>query len=170
MEAFSFGVTVNFSNLTLDSSSTRLCEEHCDPPDAIGEGFVETANDNRVSYTIGLLIKPIKGFSIGAVYSKRPEFSLTSSHFYKDCCPAWGHSEILQIPDSLSLGFSLKPMDQLSVNMDIVRTRYSQLMDGYRQAMQQVQVRRLAACRRSIPFSNRLLELTNIRKLFSKGC
>jgi long-chain fatty acid transport protein len=125
-QRFNLGVTFNISRLHFDGKS------RVSVPNFLGERDSISSDDTGVSFTTGLLVKASKSISVGAVYSHRPTFSITS-HSESFGLFGWDvetkHS--LRIPDSLGAGISWQANDRFSWNVDVVRVRYSQLMDHY---------------------------------------
>jgi long-subunit fatty acid transport protein len=129
----SLGATLNISKLSLDHTTTRLDLLKQFRQDG-GPLNIQALNGDstKASVSLGALIKPVESFSLGVVYSRRPEFDLTSS-YVAVLVPGSENvqSQKFKVPDSFGFGVSYRFSESFAVNFDIDRILYSQLNDGY---------------------------------------
>jgi long-chain fatty acid transport protein len=130
LQPVNLGATLNISKLELDSQTQRRID-----PKTVQNTLSLGSNDVAFSMTVGTLVEARQNLSIGAVYSRRPNFEALSTFqqpFIRLQVPPIHTQEVsLKIPDSLAFGFSYQPSDRVTINSDVVRVFYSQLMDEY---------------------------------------
>ena len=95
------------------------------------------SSDVRYSVNFGLKFEPLQLFSFGAVYRSGPRFNIVNSiedvRVYD-----LGRTNILKanqglvfkVPDVYSFGVALRPLESLTLSLDMVRVEYSDLIKG----------------------------------------
>jgi len=116
------------------------------PPDPIGPpSFTDDRRTSTrlvdgtdLSWTVnvGLLWKPTKDFSAGAVYRRGPRFETTITRedgpFFNGALVARDIDDFaLKVPDVIAGGISYRFFDRLTVAVDVVHIFYSQLLNGF---------------------------------------
>jgi len=90
--------------------------------------------DKDVTFNAGIMIRPTKKFSAGAVYRQGADHTLTSSlttRFLGDTETTTAPVKV-SIPDSYGFGLALRPTEQLTLALDIARVEYTDLGEGRR--------------------------------------
>jgi long-subunit fatty acid transport protein len=133
-ENFSFGFTLNYSTLDIESNTLRLDNRDAFP--GLDERLNQealTGDDSAFSYSLGVLINPGGVVSVGGVYTNRPEFDVTSTYtvFSQPNNFVNVTDQVFTAPDSYGFGFTVRPSDAFSINLDVNRILYSQLNDSY---------------------------------------
>lgn len=141
---FSIGGSIIISDLDLNSTTFRTFA-NSDPAVRDAQNFYSlTGNDTKFAFTVGAIASPSDLVSFGVVYARRARFDVQShSCFFggggedaQTCPDPAFQREVfldteLKIPDSFAFGISVHPVSSLSVNFDVNRVLYSQMMDGY---------------------------------------
>lgn len=89
------------------------------------------AQDNAFGLNLGLTYKPLPPLSLGVVYKMNPKFEAVEVETGDEAKKPGPFRNVLNIPDILGLGVSYKPNDVITVNSDVVRIQYSDLMDDF---------------------------------------
>jgi long-chain fatty acid transport protein len=128
----SIGVTVFASNLDFEHGTTRIGGNQTQ------NVFSLTSEGTSVGFTIGGLFDISKYVSVGSVYSRRAKFDAVATNTTPNIPARFPGANAttmqqteLKIPDSISIGVSFKPNDNIRINADYNRIFYSQLMDNY---------------------------------------
>jgi len=103
------------------------------------EVFSVNSNSSDIKYSInfGLKFEPHPDFSFGAVFRSGPRFDIANT--IKDVTQSSGGTVIRQadqnlvfkVPDVYSLGAAYRPLDNLTLSLDLVRVQYSDLIGGF---------------------------------------
>ncbi len=95
------------------------------------------SSDTKYSINLGLKFEPNPDFSFGAVFRSGPRFDIVNT--IKDIDESSGRTVIRQanqdlvfkVPDVYSLGAAYRPLDNLTLSLDLVRVQYSDLIDSF---------------------------------------
>jgi long-chain fatty acid transport protein len=94
---------------------------------------VELVEESDTTFALGFKWTPIDRISIGGVYKQGPEFD--APLFYADTASQFNYSNVAQTkfhtPDIMGVGISLRPIPVLTVNIDAVHVKYSNLVDDF---------------------------------------
>jgi long-chain fatty acid transport protein len=129
---FSIGASAGVSTISLQSSLTRYFLELFDPGSVANTA---TIDDTGLNFFInaGLIYKPTENLAIGAIFKRRPTFSLSHTFkfttFPKDSTITKDIN--FNVPSSAGIGISYRPTDVLTLSVDAVWIRYSQLTDKF---------------------------------------
>jgi long-subunit fatty acid transport protein len=95
---------------------------------------VELVEATDTTFGFGFKWSPTDKISVGGVYKQGPEFETTL--FYADASTQFNFSErakpTFHIPDIAGLGVSFRPIPVLTVNVDAVHVKYSNLADDHK--------------------------------------
>lgn len=98
--------------------------------------------ESDTTYTVGFKYQASDRLSIGGVYKKGPKFN--TSLYLNDIVGGTGLSNIgnatFHIPDSYGVGLSYRPVPVLTINIDSVRVKYSDLTDDFHSIYPEIQV------------------------------
>jgi long-subunit fatty acid transport protein len=98
--------------------------------DVDSNGEIKNKQQHDLTYGAGVKWTVSDRISIGAVYKKGPKFATPT--FAATADTNFGYVKIaeteFQLPDTLGLGFSVRPIPVLTINVDAVRVSYSQLV------------------------------------------
>jgi long-subunit fatty acid transport protein len=96
-------------------------------------GEVELSEVSDTTFGFGFKWSPTDKISVGGVYKEGPEFE--TSLFYADSASQFNFSERARpnfhIPDIAGLGVSVRPTQVLTINVDAVHVKYSNLADDH---------------------------------------
>lgn len=131
-EMFSVGLSGGLSAINMNSSLARYRLELF-LPGTIANIAQINDNNNQAFVNLGVIFKPAENLSFGAIYKRRPEFTLkhsfTFSNFPKDSTAI---KQIhFNVPSSWSIGASYRPTDVLTIAIDAVGITYSQLTKDF---------------------------------------
>ena len=129
---FSLGASFGLSQLSMTSRLSRYYLEVFDPGNIANEATIN-ADDNSFFVNAGVLVRPMKNLSIGAIFKYRPQFKvphdLLISTFPTDTVL---REEInFNIPSSIGIGVSYSPTDVLTLSFDVVGVAYSDLTKDF---------------------------------------
>jgi len=131
-EHVSFGVSGGVSTVSMTSNLTRYLLEVFTPGTVASTATIDD-NDFNFFLNAGILFKPRENLSIGAIYKRRPEFKLKHSFLVANTPNDSVTVKTINfnIPSSMGIGISYRPLDALTISFDAVRVRYSQLTDDF---------------------------------------
>jgi long-chain fatty acid transport protein len=143
-DSLSLGAGLSWHDFEIDTSSARYNPFIGDVNDNAALISVQSqrGDDNDLAYTLGLIYRGTDNFNIGVAYHSAPEFEYNASNiagpaFFAQLAPGVFNNQLLadqdvgfKAPDMLSIGFSWRPTDKLTVNLDINKINYSNLSDG----------------------------------------
>ena len=96
-------------------------------------GQVDLVEETDTTFAAGFKWVPTDKISVGGVYKKGPTFS--APLFAADANTNFDFVTLantkFHIPDIMGLGVSVRPMQALTVNVDAVRVKYSNLVDDF---------------------------------------
>jgi hypothetical protein len=99
-----------------------------------------SGSDIDIGFNVGILWKPIADLSVGAVFRRGPQFNLQetllSEPVPSSSAPSsFGHIQVVdfrfKVPDSYGAGVAYRFFDRFTIALDVVRIRYSQLLDNF---------------------------------------
>jgi long-chain fatty acid transport protein len=99
-------------------------------------GVNSNSSDTKYSINLGLKFQPHPDFNFGAVFRSGPRFDILNT--IEDVDETSGRTIIRQadqdlvfkVPDVYSLGVACRPLDNLTLSLDVVRVQYSDLIGG----------------------------------------
>jgi long-subunit fatty acid transport protein len=101
---------------------------------------VELVEESDTTFAVGFKWTPMDRISFGGVYKQGPEFE--SPLFYADTTSQFNFSQVantkFHTPDIFGVGVSLRPIPVLTVNIDAVHVKYSNLVDDFVSAVPEV--------------------------------
>jgi long-subunit fatty acid transport protein len=113
------------------SQSFRLDQILVQTTGNLRDGELENAEETDTTFAVGFKFAPTDWLSFGGVYKQGPEFD--TKLFYAD--PQTEYLEAAQttfhIPDVAGIGVSVRPIPTLTLNADVVRVTYSNLVDNF---------------------------------------
>lgn len=140
------GAGLSYYDFEIDTAVTRF------DPNRFGSGDLTAAlissqqqqgDDTDFGYNLGLIFRGSDNFSIGVAYRSAPEFeyrafNIAGPAFLADAlAPGIFTGELLadqnvgfKAPDTLGVGFSWRPSDNLTINLDVNHIAYSNLSEG----------------------------------------
>lgn len=143
---FSVGVTARHQRF-LESAFTFRFNQQFDPRQIVVQatakvenGQVETVEESDTTFAAGFKWSPHEKFSVGGVYKQGPEFE--APLFYADSASGFDFGQVattnFHIPDIAGLGISVRPIPVLTINVDAVHVKYSNLVDDFVSAVPEV--------------------------------
>jgi len=95
----------------------------------------QASDDWSVGFTAGLMVAPTDKFQVGASFRRGARFEFDGLFKYPD--PDFSFLERTytansKVPDNIGAGFALRPLDGLTIAMDINRVIYSDLTEFIR--------------------------------------
>lgn len=106
----------------------------------VENGEVELVEESDTTFTAGFKWSPFEKLSIGGVYKQGPQFE--APLFYADTASAFDFGQVanttFHIPDVAGLGVSFRPIPVLTINVDAVHVKYSNLVDDFVSAVAEV--------------------------------
>ena len=96
-------------------------------------GQVDLVEETDTTFAAGFKWSPMDKVSVGGVYKKGPTFK--APLFFADASTQFEFINAAEtsfhIPDIMGLGVSVRPIQALTVNVDAVRVKYSNLVDDF---------------------------------------
>lgn len=123
-ESFTFRVTPEFDFSSIFVQTTAKTLEN-------GSPVVKEEKD--LTFTVGFKYTPIEMISIGGVYKQGPSFDAPIYAATEATDFAFELQALTQfhIPDIAGLGVSVRPIPTLTINLDAVHVKYSNLVDDF---------------------------------------
>jgi long-subunit fatty acid transport protein len=134
---FSVGVTARYQRFQESAFTFRFTQEF-DPASisvqaTTKDPSLEVKEENDVTFAGGFKWSPTDKISIGGVYKQGPAFNAptfisaaeTGGEFVKQA------DTVFHMPDVAGLGVSFRPIPVLTVNVDAVHVKYSNLVDDF---------------------------------------
>lgn len=129
-ERFSMGVSLFFSQMDYQADSSI---EFRQVLDTVLVEKLARGEDEDFGGIIGLLWRPAQELSIGVTYKAQPEFEYTAQLRKERPLPRvpddFSKIGVFKVPDSLGIGVSITPMDNVTINVDANRVYYSEITD-----------------------------------------
>jgi long-chain fatty acid transport protein len=131
-EMFSIGVSGGLSLIDVTSSLKRYALELFTPSTLLNEASID-ATDNSPFFNVGVIFRPTSALSFGAIFKKRPSFSLDHRFQYI----AFPQDSVtmkkinFNVPTSYGFGISYRPSDVFTLSFDAVRIMNSDLTKDF---------------------------------------
>lgn len=136
---FSVGATVRHQRFEEAAFTFRFTPEF-DPKQVLVQatareknGEIEIAEETDTTFAAGFKWSPTEKLSFGGVYKEGPKF--VSPLFYSDINTDFEFINIAEttfhIPDIAGIGVSFRPIPVLTLNLDAVHVKYSNLVDDF---------------------------------------
>lgn len=123
-EALTFRVAPDLSTAQITAQATAKVDEN---------GIIELTQESDITFGVGFKWVPFEELSIGGVYKKGPEFA--APVFFGDLASGFALTQVAEttfhVPDIAGLGVSYRPIPVLTVNLDAVNVKYSNLVDDF---------------------------------------
>ncbi|MEO8379156.1 MAG: hypothetical protein ABI779_08625 [Acidobacteriota bacterium] len=144
--SFSVGATVRHQRFQESAFTFRFTPQF-DPKQVVVQatanvngGNVELVEEADTTVALGFKWTPMDRISFGGVYKQGPEFE--APLFYADSASQFNFGQVantkFHTPDIAGLGISLRPIPVLTVNVDAVHVKYSNLVDDFVSAVPEV--------------------------------
>jgi long-subunit fatty acid transport protein len=144
---FSYGVVHSRLDRFGFNSSTALISGPANySPTNINSTNLVDGSDIGVGFNFGALWRPLKELSVGVVYRRGPRYNMRETlefgpaglqNIGTPTAPVFvfGPRTVadfsLKVPDVYGLGAAVRPLDRLTFSVDVVRIRYSQMIEGF---------------------------------------
>ncbi len=141
---FTLGVSVSSYTFELSSLTQRFDGDFFYAPADFPNDFkinfqTQTGDSEEIGYSAGFLWNASEKVSVGGVYRKGPEFdvAVSSSAFSPDVPipPRFFFEEnepaTFNLPDFYGIGFSFKPSQNLTINLDVDQVLYSEMVEDF---------------------------------------
>lgn len=136
---FSIGATIRHQRF-LESAATFRFNPQFDPKQVLIQataeernGEVELVEQSDTTFALGFKWAPNDKISVGGVYKQGPEFD--APLFYADANTNFEFitaSDVqFHVPDVAGVGVSVRPIPVLTINLDAVHVKYSNLVDNF---------------------------------------
>jgi long-chain fatty acid transport protein len=131
-EMFSIGVSGGLSLMDVTSSLKRYGVELFMPSTLLNQATID-ATDNSPFFNVGLIVRPSSNLSFGAIFKKRPSFSLDHRFQYI----SFPQDSVItkkinfNVPTSYGFGISYRPSDVFTFSFDAVRVMNSDLTKDF---------------------------------------
>lgn len=144
-DQLSLGAGLSWHDFEIDTSAAR----YDDALGGVGSGAAlistqrQNGDDDDVGFNLGLIFRGSDNFNIGLSYRSAPKFEYQGTNVAGPAflagsfAPGVFTGELLanqavdfEAPDMLGVGFSWRPTDNLTVNLDINKINYSNLSEG----------------------------------------
>ena len=136
----SIGANVRHQRFQEAAFTTRYTQQ-LDPKQVLVQATARASGDEvelveatDTTFTFGFKWSPTDKISVGGVYKQGPEFE--TSLFYADTASQFNFEERARpnfhIPDIAGLGVSVRPIPALTINVDAVHVKYSNLADDHK--------------------------------------
>jgi long-chain fatty acid transport protein len=137
---FSFGATGRYHRFREGAFTYRISAITYEPQSIAVQATAKTSGDTvelqdktNITFTAGMKWAPNDTFSFGAVFKKGPRF--TTPTFTGDVSTDFVYQKLadttFHIPDVYGAGISVRPVSVLTINVDAVRVKYSNLVDNF---------------------------------------
>ncbi len=136
----SLGATVRYQRFQEEAFTFRFTQE-LDPDNVLvqatarvnDDGEVELVEESDVTFAVGFKYAPTDKLSFGGVYKKGPTF--TTPLFFAGSSTGGNFVKVtdttFHVPDVAGIGVSIRPIPVLTVNLDAVHVKYSNLVDDF---------------------------------------
>jgi long-chain fatty acid transport protein len=141
----SLGAGLSWYDFEIDTSAARFDAFRGDTsvPSALVSTQEQRGDDDDIGYNLGLIFRGSDNFNIGVAYRSAPEFDYRATNvagpaFLADAlAPGIFDGELLadqsvgfEAPDTFGIGFSWRPSDNLTINLDVNKINYSNLTEN----------------------------------------
>lgn len=127
-EMVSIGGAVGLSQLDLTS---RLSRFDFFTDDDVESRFTIDETGSDAFFNIGILVRPAPNFALGAIFKRRPKFTVTQTLEKPDDNLVETREINFNIPNAVGIGLSYRPTDVLTLSVDAVRISYSDLTEDF---------------------------------------
>ena len=139
------GAGLSWHDFEIDTSAGRYDATIGAPgtPAALVSNQFEVGDDHDIGYNLGLIFRGSDNFNIGLAYRSAPEFDYRAFNIVGPAFlagifgPGVFTGEALadqtvgfKAPDIFGIGFSWRPTDNLTLNLDVNKINYSNLSEG----------------------------------------
>jgi long-subunit fatty acid transport protein len=132
-EAFTFRLTPTFAFSSISVQATGKVRD--------SDGEIEIEQEEDITFTAGFKYTPNDRFSVGGVYKKGPKFLAPT--FIANAATRFDYVNLadttFHVPDIAGLGISVRPIPVLTVNLDAVHVKYSNLTNDFVSTIRDVQ-------------------------------
>ncbi|CAM2008278.1 OmpP1/FadL family transporter [Acanthopleuribacter pedis] len=129
-DRFSMGVSVFFSQMDYQADSIIEFRQILN---TVQVQKLARGEDEDFGGIIGFLWRPAEELSLGVTYKSQPEFEYTATLTKDQPLPRvpddFTQIGLFKVPDSLGIGISFAPLDNITVNVDANRVYYSEITD-----------------------------------------
>ncbi|CAM2066366.1 Outer membrane protein transport protein [Sulfidibacter corallicola] len=129
-DTFSIGASLFFSRMDYQADSVILAEQVLD---TVRIEKLARGEDEDFGGMVGALWRATNELSVGVTYKFQPEFVYTATLNSERPLPGTPDNFVqegtFKIPDSLGIGVSIAPLENLTINVDAVRVYYSEVTD-----------------------------------------
>jgi long-subunit fatty acid transport protein len=105
------------------------------PTDTVTVSRTARGKDSAYGFIGGMLWRATDALSLGATYKRQPSFdyvaALETSAPIANTPADFVTDAVFNIPDSLSFGISINPVDQATLNLDANRVYYTQINEDF---------------------------------------
>jgi long-chain fatty acid transport protein len=147
-EHIALGAGLSYYDFDIDTAVTRFNAvallEGATPQAALISQQSQRGDDTDFGYNLGLILRGSDNFNIGLAYRSAPEFDYTARNIAGPnfLAPLLGTQGVFtgqlladqtvgfKAPDTLGVGFSWRPSDNLTLNLDVNKINYSNLGEG----------------------------------------
>jgi long-chain fatty acid transport protein len=137
---FSVGVSGRYHTFRESALTYRISATTYEPQSisaqataTVKNGEINIGQKKDVTFGVGMKWAPSDKFSAGAVYKKGPSF--TTPTFIENANTGGEFQKledtVFHIPDVYGAGISVRPIPTLTINLDGVRVKYSNLVDNF---------------------------------------
>ncbi len=148
-EHIAIGAGLSWHDFQIDTSAERYDAFRGGVGAAGGLVSVQSQNgdDDDIGYNVGLIFRGSDSFNIGVAYRSAPKFDYRATNLAGPAFLADGLADTptpgiftgqlladqnvgFEAPDILGIGFSWRPSDNLTINLDVNKINYSNLSEG----------------------------------------
>lgn len=130
--SLSFGIGGGVSTISMQSSLIRYNLQIFSDATVANTA---TIDDSGIDFFInaGVLFRPTEKFAIGVVYKRQPSFKLNNTFRFTNFPADSSVTKKINfnVPWSIGIGISYRPIDELTIAFDAVRIAYSQLTSDF---------------------------------------
>jgi hypothetical protein len=128
----SLGVSGGLSQLSVSSTLSRYQLEVFTPGTLANESQIDD-DGNSFFVNVGLLVRPLDNLALGAIYKHRPSFELAHRLLVTDFPEDTIYVQDINfnVPSSIGVGISYRPVDVLTLSFDVSRVSYSDLTKDF---------------------------------------
>lgn len=140
----SIGLSMKLSTLKAKATTFREYFDYKQSEYGLSKGNETIIDDSDIDYSIsaGLIWKVKESLSIGAVYTRSSKFKIQEDFGYvllNDQFVSFGAEKdnrfptnvYIYVPDKFGAGVTIRPKEALTLVGDVVRIKYSQLVDNF---------------------------------------
>jgi long-chain fatty acid transport protein len=128
----SLGVSGGLSQLSVSSTLSRYYLEIFNTGNLVNESRIDDEG-NSFFLNVGLLVRPVDNVALGVIYKHRPSFELEHNLLVRDFPEDTVISQAINfnVPSSIGLGISYRPLDVLTLSFDVSRVSYSDMTKDF---------------------------------------